>query len=643
MYVNMKSKNLVGLLLVAGMLLEGTCVYATVHEGSCGAQVYWAYNDSTSVLTIHGTGALTDRSGFNAYSSSVKRIEIEDGVTSIMASAFYNYQNLDTVVFAASVDSVGEYVFHSCKSLKYCDLGRGVKYIGRGTFFGCNALTKVKWSDCLETIDGLIFHNYDAENNDAPILLRDTLYFPATFKSNQEVAWWSFPNLDAVVWNAKHPLDSETAWNTPLNIGTGWGLSFKKIIFGDSVEYIPNYLCNEYRGDSVILQEGLKEIGKYSFHNCRFITYLSLPSSLKKIGASAFEKCALLPEVVLPAGLTELGPGAFCACSALSRVHLNEGLTSIGDNAFSDCPLLDSIVLPGSVTMIGSSAFKGAVLPKKLVVPDKVIAVGSNAFENWSGLEEFSIGKNVTFIGDKAFKGDSAVKKIIVWAAVPPMVSEGTLEDIPDSAWLSVLPDSRKLYKEHPYWGRFRMSELPDSAMIQRTVTVDAAETTAMFTWPTDSATHSYQLDIYKDGNVFCKLTLGNKGQLLGISFSVPGRRMAQKAVADNFQPFTLSFQVTGLDAASRYNYVLSALDENGTPLHVYIGDFATLGYEGELQGGGDEVIPTPPVIPSNPEAKQSTGIVPSDQVQSTKIIMDGKLYLMYKGRMYDVRGNQIK
>jgi len=28
MYVNMKSKNLVGLLLVAGMLLEGTCVYA---------------------------------------------------------------------------------------------------------------------------------------------------------------------------------------------------------------------------------------------------------------------------------------------------------------------------------------------------------------------------------------------------------------------------------------------------------------------------------------------------------------------------------------------------------------------------------------------------------------------------------------
>ena len=39
----------------------------------------------------------------------------------------------------------------------------------------------------------------------------------------------------------------------------------------------------------------------------------------------------------------------------------------------------------------------------------------------------------------------------------------------------------------------------------------------------------------------------------------------------------------------------------------------------------------------------QSVDQVPSDQVQSTKIIMDGKLYLMYKGRMYDVQGNQIK
>lgn len=611
-----KEKITFFVLLFAALVLKGTSAYAEVSNGTCGEQVYWEYNDSTQVLRIYGNGAITERS----YPYTAKRLEIEEGVTSVCTSAFsYSFTQLDTVVFASSVDSVGEYAFHSCSALQYCDLGRGVKYIGRGVFFGCNALTKVKWSDCLETIAGLIFHNWDAQGNDKSILLRDTLYIPATFKSNKQIGWWSFPNLDAVVWNAKHPTDPTRDWDSPLDIGSGYALSFKKIIFGDSVEYIPNYLCHEYNGDSIVLPEGVKEIGKYAFQECKKMTYVSLPTTLQKIGSGAFESCVLLEKAELPENLTEIGANVFYNCNLLADVRIPERVTYIGENAFSNITGQDS-----------------------LYIPDKVVAVGGNAFENWSALHEISIGKNVTLIGDNAFKGDSAVTHITVWAAVPPMVTEGTLADIPDSAWLSVLPDSRKLYKEHPYWGRFRMSELPDSAMIQRTVTVDAAETTAMFTWPTDSATHSYQLDIYKDGNVFCKLMLGNKGQLLGISFSVPGRRMTQKAVADNFQPFTLSFQVTGLDAASRYNYVLSALDENGTPLHVYIGDFATLGYEGELQGGGDEVIPTPPVIPSNPEAKQSTGIVPSDQVQSTKIIMDGKLYLMYKGRMYDVRGNRI-
>jgi hypothetical protein len=279
-----------------------------------------------------------------------------------------------------------------------------------------------------------------------------------------------------------------------------------------------------------------------------------------------------------------------------------------------------------------------------LFIPDGVVAIGNNAFENWASLEYLSIGKNVTLIGDNAFKGDSAIKKITVWAAVPPMVSEGTLADIPDSAWLSVLPDSRKLYREHAYWGRFRMADVPDSAMIQRTVTVDAAETTADFTWPTDSAAHSYKIDIYKDGAVFCKLTLGNRGQLLGIAFSAPRRRMAQQKNADDSQPYTLSFKVTGLDAASRYNYVLSTLDANGTPLHVYTGAFATIGYPGELEEGGKEIIPTPPIIPTDPESSVPTDL---ENMEDTKeqhkiFFRNGQIYLIYEGKMYDVRGQLI-
>ncbi len=173
-------------------------------------------------------------------------------------------------------------------------------------------------------------------------------------------------------------------------------------------------------------------------------------------------------------------------------------------------------------------------------------------------------------------------------------------------------------------------------------VTVDPAQTSAVFMWPTDSAANTYQIDIYKDGATFCHLTLGPTGTLVGISFA-PGKN----APSDTTVPSSLSFNVTGLDAASRYNYVLSTLDANGTPIHVYTGAFATTGYSGDKPvGDGQEVIPTPPVIPANPEASETpTGVedVQIDRVSSTKVIMNGQLYLMYEGRMYDVRGHEIK
>ena len=168
-------------------------------------------------------------------------------------------------------------------------------------------------------------------------------------------------------------------------------------------------------------------------------------------------------------------------------------------------------------------------------------------------------------------------------------------------------------------------------------VTVEAGETTATLTWPTDSAASKYQIDIYKDGETFCHLSLGPKGQLLGITFNAPRRK------EDSSLPETLSFMVTGLDAATRYNYVLSAVRENGTPVHVYFGDFATTGYPGDLNGSY-EVIPTPPVIPHNPEAKH-TGIetVTDDGLSVTqKVIKDGVLLFQIDGKTFSITGQRV-
>ena len=682
-------KTKVSIILVC-LIWMASSLSATVYNGVCGEHLTWTYDTETGDMVIEGYGKLektvdslwwkkspiveTAQYSNNYKAKSPKRVilpegvtsicngafsdfalmtecNIPDGVTKIGSSAFSGCSKLKHMFLPNSVDTIGASAFNECKALDSLDCGKGVKYIGKKAFFSCENLKYLRWSDCLEYLGHLAFDGWNESGGSYYASFNDTLFFPATLRSNEQFSWASMNSLKAIVWNVRK-VDTQST--------TGYGhilynpyTSYKEIIFGPDVEEIPDYFMVHQKAITrILLPEGTRKIGNSAFSGCAKIEEIVLPSTLETIDPLAFQGCLAIKRAEIPSSISSLSSGVFNGCTALERVTLPEGMTAIGDNSFAGCAQLDSIVLPQNLCMIGGGAFNGLVLPDSLFIPDKVVAIGSNAFENWSSLEYLSIGKNVTLIGDNAFKGDSAIKKIVVWAAAPPMGSEGTLGDIPDSAWLSVLPDSRKLYREHAYWGRFRMADVPDSAMIQRTVTVDAAETTADFTWPTDSAAHSYQIDIYKDGAVFCKLTLGNHGQLLGISFSAPKRKneqMVNDQMVNDSQPYTLSFKVTGLDAASRYNYVLSTLDANGTPLHVYIGDFATLGYQGELQGDGLEVIPTPPIIPSNPEAQTPTAIeeiyISSHQggEGGRLILINGQLLIRRDGKTYTLQGAEVK
>jgi hypothetical protein len=307
---------------------------------------------------------------------------------------------------------------------------------------------------------------------------------------------------------------------------------------------------------------------------------------------------------------------------------------------------LDTLILPTSLNVLGDAVFNQLNLttsPKHLVLNDKLVATGMSTFANWSELQTIVIGKNVAILGQDCFLADSSVTDITCYAAQPPLIYDGTFNGVADTAKVHVLSSSVAAYRAAQYWSRFRIVALDEEEIIQRTVTVDAAETTADFTWPTDSAAHSYQIDIYKDGAVFCKLTLGARGQLLSISFSAPKRKNEQ--MVNDSQPYTLSFKVTGLDEASRYTYVLSVLDENDAPLHVYIGDFATLGYDGELKYNGNELIPTPPIIPGDPDVQSViTGIEKTgSEGAEKKTIIEGRLLFITPQGTYDITGKRIE
>lgn len=68
------------------------------------------------------------------------------------------------------------------------------------------------------------------------------------------------------------------------------------------------------------------EIPAYLFHNCVFITSITLPSSIKKIGDHAFHGCVSLKSIVIPNSTVLIGDEILYACESLTEVTLPKAL-----------------------------------------------------------------------------------------------------------------------------------------------------------------------------------------------------------------------------------------------------------------------------------------------------------------------------
>ena len=70
-------------------------------------------------------------------------------------------------------------------------------------------------------------------------------------------------------------------------------------------EMLVNPVCSDV--ETVVVEEGVKEIPENLFKNCDKLSEITFPSTLKKIGSYAFENCTSLKEFVVPDTVTSLG------------------------------------------------------------------------------------------------------------------------------------------------------------------------------------------------------------------------------------------------------------------------------------------------------------------------------------------------
>ena len=131
---------------------------------------------------------------------------------------------------------------------------------------------------------------------------------------------------------------------------------------------------------TVILENGVADIGSGAFWNCSNLTSVTIPNSVESIHFEAFFFCSSLKNISLPNSVKYINNSAFYHCTSLTNITIPESVTGIGDSAFDHCTNLKSVTIPEGVTSIGQGAFNFCTSLISITIPKSVTSIGVGAF-----------------------------------------------------------------------------------------------------------------------------------------------------------------------------------------------------------------------------------------------------------------------
>lgn len=201
------------------------------------------------------------------------------------------------------------------------------------------------------------------------------------------------------------------------------GSRIKSVVLHDGVTEIGSYafgFCKHLT--SMKFSSGLKKIGQYAFYSCNIPETFEIPASVESIGAYAFSR-ARVSEMTIPAGVKKLEDGVFAWCYALKEVHLPSGMVSIGKNAFFGSRLT-TIDLPESLREIGDSVFARSAI-REITFPDNLEQISRYAFYNCDSLRSVTLPKGLKSLREGALDCGYALTDVYCPCNTPPEIVDG--------------------------------------------------------------------------------------------------------------------------------------------------------------------------------------------------------------------------
>ena len=174
---------------------------------------------------------------------------------------------------------------------------------------------------------------------------------------------------------------------------------------------------------SVVIPEGVKEIGKEAFDHCRGLKSVTLPAGIC-IGYHAFERCEAIETVILGENST-IGECAFEFCESLQSIEIPKGCT-LKKGAFSYCRKLESVTLPEGLKIIPDKCFSVCESLANINFPSTLKYIGRHAFgsdESECLLTSVELPEGLEFIGGCAFRSNAitsvSLPKSLKWVTRP--------------------------------------------------------------------------------------------------------------------------------------------------------------------------------------------------------------------------------
>lgn len=290
-----------------------------IASGECGAygdNLMYKLN-SEGVLTISGQGEMADwftnTVPWKDYKNSgeITRVIIHEGVTSVSTKAFVSCESLEYAFIPSSMKDIDG--FTACSSLKSINLPEGLETIGIQAFCDCDSLKTVIIPSSVNSIGFGAFEWCDSLTE-------------IKVKSNNAY----FTDINGVLYNKdktkiiQYPkAKTQTSYIIPSSVTTVGRDAFeecenlKSIILPEKLTSIEESAFSSSGIKTIEMPAGVTTISRSAF-NSSFIESIVLPNNIVKIDEMAFRNCKNLKKIFIQNPQCEIDDSFGTICSNLA-------------------------------------------------------------------------------------------------------------------------------------------------------------------------------------------------------------------------------------------------------------------------------------------------------------------------------------